>query len=323
MHALGLTLHEFQGLVAGSGHDGRHAHAEDEARGTVLEVFHQLLATGDEAAATAHGLAEGAHPHVHFVGVDTEVFVHAAAGGAQHTKGVGLVHQQHAVVLFLQLDDARQVGDVAVHAEQAFGDDAGALVLAAVLLEHLLQGIAVVVLVGVAVGAGKAGALHQGVVGETVIEDGVAVTEKETQGGDVGGVAAHIGDAVLDTVEVGQGALELAMGRTFAAHQAAGAGGAAEDLGGFGDGFGDLGMGIEVQIVVGGEVDVLLAIDHRGGLSRPLVAQEERVFHAHLGTHFHHALKRQFGAQPCETAGAALLGVLAGVVFFHSGSSQI
>ena len=58
------------------------------------------------------------------------------------------------------------------------------------------------------------------VVGETVIEDGVAVTEKETQGGDVGGVAAHIGDAVLDTVEVGQGALELAMGRTFAAHQA-------------------------------------------------------------------------------------------------------
>ena len=160
-------------------------------------------------------------------------------------------------------------------------------------------------------------------MGETVIEDGVAVTEKETQGGDVGGVAAHIGDAVLDTVEVGQGALELAMGRTFAAHQAAGAGGAAEDLGGFGDGFGDLGMGIEVQIVVGGEVDVLLAIDHRGGLSRPLVAQEERVFHAHLGTHFHHALKRQFGAQPCETAGAALLGVLAGVVFFHSGSSQI
>ena len=51
-------------------------------------------------------------------------------------------------------------------------------------------------------------------MGETVIEDGVAVTEKETQGGDVGGVTAHIGDAVLDTVEVGQGALELAMGRT-------------------------------------------------------------------------------------------------------------
>ena len=34
-------------------------------------------------------------------------------------------------------------------------------------------------------------------MGKAVIEDGVAVTEEETQGGDVGGVAAHIGDAVL------------------------------------------------------------------------------------------------------------------------------
>ena len=217
-------------------------------------------------------------------------------GSGYDAEGVGLVHQQHAVVFLLQLDDARQVGDVAVHAEQAFGDDAGALVLAAVFLEHLLQSVAVVVLVGVAVGAGKAGALHQGVVGKAVIEDGVAVAEEEAQGGDVGGVAAHIGDAVLDAVEVGQGAFELAVGRTFAAHQAAGAGGAAEDPGGLGDGLGDLGVGIEVQIIVGGEVDVLLAIDHSGGLSRPLVTQEERVFHAHLGTHFHHALKRQFGA---------------------------
>ena len=69
----------------------------------------------------------------------------ATARCAKHAKGVGFVHKQHAVVTFFQFNDARQIGDVAVHAEQAFGNDNGALVLGAFGLEHFFKGIAIVV----------------------------------------------------------------------------------------------------------------------------------------------------------------------------------
>ena len=145
MHPLGLTQHDFQRLAAGRGNDRGHAHAEYETRRTVFEKFYQVAAARDETAAPAHGLGQGAHPHVHVRGVYAVIFARAAPGLAQHAQRVGFVHQEHAVVFLFELNDPGQVRDVAVHAEQPLGNDDRVFVLAAVGFKHLLQRVAVVV----------------------------------------------------------------------------------------------------------------------------------------------------------------------------------
>ena len=145
MHPFGFAQHDLKGLLAGHGNDGGHAHAEHKARRTVLEELDELVAASNKAAATAHGLGESAHPHVHFGGVDVEMLVRTAPGSTQHAQRVGFVHQQHAVVALFEFNDARQIGNVAVHAKQAFGHDDGTLVLAALGLEQFFKGIAIVV----------------------------------------------------------------------------------------------------------------------------------------------------------------------------------
>ena len=135
------------------------------------------MLASNKAAAAAHGLGERAHPHIHFAGVNAEIFMRAAPGLAKHAQRMGLIHQQHAVILLFQLDDAGQVRDIAVHTEQALGDDDGPLVLRALGLEHFFKGVAIIMIVGVTRGVRKACALHQRVVGQAVMKDGVAVTE--------------------------------------------------------------------------------------------------------------------------------------------------
>ena len=144
-------------------------------------------------------------------------------------------------------------------------------------------------------------------MGQTVIEDGVARAEEKTEGGDVGGMPADIGDGVFHFIEIGDGAFQNAVGRTLAAHKAAGPGGRAVAQGGLVYGCGNLGMGVEIEVVVGGKIDVFLAVNMRRGLGCAVVAQKKRVFHAHFRAHFHKPFKRQFGAH-AEDALRALPG---------------
>ena len=82
----------------------------------------------------------------------------------------------------------------------------------------------------------KGARLNQGIVGQAVVKNGVARAEHEAQGGDVGRVPADVDDAVLHLVQIGQGALQIMVGRALAAHQAAGSGRGAENAGRFGHG---------------------------------------------------------------------------------------
>ena len=54
---------------------------------------------------------------------DAVFLVRAAAGLADEARGVGIVDQEHGVVLFAQGDHLVQRGGVAVHGEDAVGDD--------------------------------------------------------------------------------------------------------------------------------------------------------------------------------------------------------
>ena len=170
-------------------------------------------------------------------------------------------------------------------------------------------------------------------MGQAVVKDGVARSEHEAQGGDVGRVPADVDDAVLHLIQIGQGALQIMVGRALAAHQAAGSGRGAENAGRFGHGLGDFGMGVDVQIIIGGKIDEFLAVDQRGGLGRPIVANKERIIHPHLAGHFHKPLEREFGTHAVEAGSAALWrngalfrrcgACLTGMVVLHALSSRI
>ena len=157
-------------------------------------------------------------------------------------------------------------------------------------LEQALEVVAAVALVGEPGRAGEAGALGEGVVGEVVVQDEIARAEEEAQGGHVGGMPAHVGNAVLGAEEVAQGLLELAVRGALAADQAAGAGRGAEDFCRCRHGLGDLWMPVDVEVVVGGEVDVVLAVDMYGCLGRTVGTVEERVRQAHLRAELYHPL---------------------------------
>ena len=105
----------------------------------------KLFLSGNIAATATERLGERAHPQVNVCRLKIEIFADTAAMLANGSEGMRFIYHQHAVVLLFELYDARQVGDVAVHAEKAFGYNNAALVFAALGLEQPFQVIAVVV----------------------------------------------------------------------------------------------------------------------------------------------------------------------------------
>ena len=117
------VFHEVQGLERGRD-DGRGQRVgEQVGAGLLAEHRHDLAAAGDVAAGgAAEGLAEGAGVDVHAVR-DAGMFRRAAAAGAHEADGVGIVHHDQGVVLVGQVADRFERGQVAVHGEDAVGDD--------------------------------------------------------------------------------------------------------------------------------------------------------------------------------------------------------
>src|SRR5262249_54908459 len=134
--------------------------------------------------------------------------VQPAAVGPQHTGGVGLVRQQQGVVAPRQLDQLRERGEVAVHAEDAVGDDeppAGGGPFAA---QQLVEVVDVGVAVDVDAGAGQPAAVDQAGVVEGVAEDGVRAAGEAAHQGEVGGEAAGEDEGGLGRFPTGECAFE-------------------------------------------------------------------------------------------------------------------
>ena len=111
-------------------------------------MVNKLFLAGDIAATAAKRLGERAHPQINVRRLKIEIFAYTAAMLANGSEGMCFIYHQHTVILLFELHDARQVGDVAVHAEKAFGYNNTALVFAAFCLEQSFQVIAVVVRIG-------------------------------------------------------------------------------------------------------------------------------------------------------------------------------
>ena len=122
--------------------------------------------------------------------MDAEVLADAAAVRAQHADRVGLVDVQERLVAFLDFDEPRQVGDVAVHAVHAFDRDQHAAIGRPQLGQQLVERLPIVVRKRPPAGAREDRALDDAVVRQRVVQDQVAGAEQVADRGFVRGVAA-------------------------------------------------------------------------------------------------------------------------------------
>ena len=126
-------------------------------------------------------------------------------------------------MLFLDVDEARQVGVVAVHAVDALDRDEHAAVAVADAREKHVERAPVVVGESAAGGAGEPRALENRVVGQDVVDDQVARAHQVPDGRDVGRVPGDEDDRRGRAEKCGERVLEVAMNLLFAGDEAAGA----------------------------------------------------------------------------------------------------
>ena len=280
-HALRLGFQDAHGLQRRRRDWRRDADAVEKTRCGVLEVFHQRSFAGDVAAAGGQRLAQRAHPDIDGAAFEAEMFADAAAACAHDAERVRLVDHQESLVARFHLDEAGQVGEVAVHAVKAFDGDQHALVAAANLAQQLVQALPVVVRKGAPLRAGKLDALQDAVVDQCVVNDQILGAEQIADAGYIGGMAADEDDAVLDAVKIGQRGLQIALDGAFAGYQAAGGGRGAPAVDGIAGGLADARMAVQREVVVAGKIDVGAAFDQAGGAGNAVMHLEERVVDAH------------------------------------------
>ena len=145
----------------------------------------------------------------------------AAAGLAHRAERMGLVDVEHRVMLLLDVDEARQVGVVAVHAVDALDRDEHAAVAVADAREEHVERAPVVVGEPAAGGAGEPRALENRVVGQDVVDDEVARAHQVPDGRDVGRVPGDEDDRRGRAEKCGERVLEVAMDLLFAGDEAA------------------------------------------------------------------------------------------------------
>ncbi len=134
------------------------------------------------------------------------------------------------------------------------------------LVEDLGEALDVVVPEPLHGGAGELGAGEQRVVGVLVEDDEVVAVEQAADGADVGDVAGGEHQRGFPLVELGQLGLEGAVEVEGAVEEAGAGDPGAVPTGGRLGGFDHLRVVREAQVVVGAEVDVVVALDGEPGL---------------------------------------------------------
>lgn len=159
----------------GSGGLGRwRSCRENKTASAVEEPIGDGLGACDVAAGDAEGFAEGSHVELDAVG-EVELSGEASALGAEDADGVGFVQEEDCVVVVFEFDDFVEGSEVAVHAEDGFGDDEEECVGMVFLspFEELAQAAGIVVREDAEGSAAEAGGINEAGVGEFVEEDDV------------------------------------------------------------------------------------------------------------------------------------------------------
>ena len=122
LDALRLLLEDVEGGDAGRGDGRRMRGREQERPRAMIEKLDQVARAADVAAERADGLRERADLDID-AAMQVEVVDGAAAVAAQHARGVRVVDHHDRAIFLGQRAKAGQRADVAVHGEDAVGDE--------------------------------------------------------------------------------------------------------------------------------------------------------------------------------------------------------
>ena len=177
-------------------------------------------------------------------------------------------------MLFLDFDEPRKIGDVAVHAVDALDHQQHAAILVAVALQQIVGRLPVVVGEHSSPRAGKNAALENAVVGKGIVENQVARLHEMPNHALIGGMSPNENDRVFDPEEIRKRAFQLAVKILFSGNQPAGGDARAVFLGRGLGGLNHHGVTRHADIVVAGKANQLAAADHRPVVGYRLVDRE-------------------------------------------------
>ena len=205
-----------------------------------------------------------------------------AAALTHRTEAVGIVDQQAEVEVLLHGHDLVELAQVALHAEDALGDDQHAAVLLLGqrrgVLQLQAQRLHVVVAVDEALALVQAQAVDDAGVGLGIVDDDVTRREQAVDDREHTLVAEVEQEGILLADEGGQLALELLVVFGLTAHHAGAHRGGHAELGGtLGIGLADLGVVGQAEVVVQTPVEHHLAPEKHMGADLALEFREGEI----------------------------------------------
>src|SRR5271154_1051176 len=174
-------------------------------------------------------------------------------------------------------DERRQIRDVAIHTVMTFDDEQGMPIARTHLAEQPVSGCVVEMGERHTAGAREDRALDDAVVDQRVVDDDIVTPQQMPDHGDIGRMATNEDDTVFDAVQSRQGLFEFAMNRAFAGDRTARRDRGAVSIDRRLRCRSNLRMAVESDVVVRGEIDVVLAVDHCLRAGDALMHTEERI----------------------------------------------
>src|ERR1017187_4829038 len=217
----------------------------------MLQIIHYGALAGDKTAHRCQRLRERAHHDIDVV-QHAQVLGRARAGRAQHADAVRLVHIGARAVGLGQLHDGAQVGDIAFHAEHTFADDENLLVGRAVL-QAPLEVLHIAVPEPDRARRRPQRPFHQAGVQVVIADHLVALLGERAEGRVVGLEPGTESNGGFFMYECGEFGFQFYVKIQRAVEKARSAATTAVFLDGLPGGFLHLGMGDQVQIIVGPE----------------------------------------------------------------------
>lgn len=255
--ALGGGRENLQHLEDAHDYDRGDGVGEQVRPGPLPAHLHDFPPSGHAAArGPAEGLTEGGGDDVNLAH-DPVLLVGPPPRFPDETGGVGIVNQEHGVVLFAELDHLVQLGRITVHRENAVGHhQPQPLVL--VHLELFLEVGHVGMLESIVHGAAQPDAVDQRGMNQAVGDDDIILGQDGLEHPGVGIHAGREEDGVFRTQELGHLPFQLlvdVLGAADKAHRGHSEAPGFQPLVG---GLDHLGMAGQAEVIVGAHVDDLL-----------------------------------------------------------------
>ena len=253
------SAQHLEDLDGGNCDSGRQGVGEQVGTAALTQQVDDLLTAGCKAAGSAaQSLTQCGCDDVN-TALNTAVLSCAAACSADETCGVRVVDHDQSAELVSQIADALQVGNVAVHGEDAVcSDQLDAAILS--LFQLSAQIFHVVVLVTESLSLAETDAVDDGGVVQLVGDDCIIGTEQCLEQTGVSVEAGCVQDGVICTQEVGDCLLQVLVDLLCAADETDGGQTEAPVVVAVLSSFDQSGVVGQAQVVVGAHVDNALSL---------------------------------------------------------------